>query len=167
MTLNLKYLALINLYELQFLWNKFVVIWRIPRTWALFDDIESPENMNRCMMNNNCFEGFWRGWHRGFNVKFELNIIYNLILFIIKQWLIRYIFVPLGGSKFKLFNIWAVFTYVALWHDFDLNLLIWAWFVCFALISEIMIKGFFNSKKIMWIWKTYWFKYVCAFTTAF
>jgi len=35
--------------------------------FALWDDVEAPENMNRCINNNYCFEGFWRSWHRGFN----------------------------------------------------------------------------------------------------
>ena len=34
--------------------------------FCLWDDIEVPENMNRCMCNNYCFNGFWRAWHRGF-----------------------------------------------------------------------------------------------------
>jgi D-alanyl-lipoteichoic acid acyltransferase DltB (MBOAT superfamily) len=67
----------------------------------MVDGLDSPENMNRCLFNSINFEGFWRMWHRGFN-----------------QWLIRYIFLPLGGSRFKLFNIWIVFTFVAIWHDF-------------------------------------------------
>ena len=62
--------------------------------------MDVPENMNRCVHNNYNFEGFWRSWHRGFN-----------------QWLLRYIYFPLGGSKNKVWNIWIVFTFVAIWHD--------------------------------------------------
>ena len=96
--------------------------------------------MGRCIYNNYCFEGFWRSWHRGFN-----------------QWLIRYVFVPLGGSKYKMYNIWVVFTFVALWHDFDLNVLFWAWGICLALIPEIAIKKFFTSKKMEKYWHQTWF----------
>lgn len=53
--------------SLVFIWYKFVSIWRIFRTWALLDGFDTPENMNRCMLNNYCFEGFWRSWHRSFN----------------------------------------------------------------------------------------------------
>lgn len=79
--------------------------------------------MNRCIINNKCLEGFWRSWHRGFN-----------------QWLIRYIFIPIGGSKTKTWNVWVIFSFVAIWHDFELNLLIWAWAICAAMVPEIMIK---------------------------
>jgi D-alanyl-lipoteichoic acid acyltransferase DltB (MBOAT superfamily) len=65
----------------MFIWLKFNVIWKVSRCWALWDDIEVPENMNRCVHNNYSAESFWRSWHRGFNL-----------------WLIRYIFIPLGGS---------------------------------------------------------------------
>ena len=43
-------------------------------------------------------QGFWKGWHASFN-----------------QWLVRYIYVPLGGSSMRLLNIWLIFTFVALW----------------------------------------------------
>jgi D-alanyl-lipoteichoic acid acyltransferase DltB (MBOAT superfamily) len=108
-----------------------LVIWRITRAWALCDGIESPENMNRCICNNYTFEGFWRSWHRSFN-----------------QWLIRYLFIPLGGSKFKSLNIWVVFSFVAIWHDFELNLIFWAWCICLSLIPEMIIRKYFQSKKV-------------------
>jgi len=53
--------------NLVFIWLKFLTIWRLARSAALLDGIDSPENMNRCLFNNHCFEGFWRSWHRGFN----------------------------------------------------------------------------------------------------
>ena len=87
--------------------------------------------MNRCMCNNYSFEGFWRSWHRGFN-----------------QWLIRYIFIPLGGSKYKLYNIWVVFTFVAIWHDMNLNLIMWAWVICLSLMPEMLIKNYFKKEKV-------------------
>ena len=116
---------------LIFIWFKFTVIWRTARIWAMFDDILTEENMNRCMYNNYCFEEFWRAWHRSFNV-----------------WLIRYIFIPLGGSKYKSINIWIIFTFVALWHDLKLNLLLWGWFICIFLIPEIFVKNYFNKEKV-------------------
>lgn len=118
-------------YLLIFIWFKFTIIWKTTRIWAWLDGIKTEENMNRCMYNNYCFEGFWRAWHRSFNV-----------------WLIRYIFIPLGGSKYKLFSIWVIFSFVALWHDLKLNLLIWGWFICLFLIPEILMKNFFNEKRV-------------------
>eukprot|EP01017_Pseudomicrothorax_dubius_P004276 TRINITY_DN10817_c0_g1_i4.p1 TRINITY_DN10817_c0_g1~~TRINITY_DN10817_c0_g1_i4.p1 ORF type:complete len:232 (+),score=39.98 TRINITY_DN10817_c0_g1_i4:152-847(+) len=147
--LNLSDLVILGYGLLFFIWLKFVAIWRIPRLWALLDGIESPENMNRCMANNYSFEGFWRSWHRGFN-----------------QWLIRYIFIPLGGSKYKHINIWAVFTWVAIWHDRNKNLVLWAWGICLAFIPELLIKSYFNRPKFDKLRQQVWWKYVKAIGTC-
>ena len=130
-SLNLLDLSVLCVYELVFLWMKFSCIWRLPRAFALLNGIETPENMNRCVMNNYCFEGFWRSWHRSFN-----------------QWLIRYIFVPLGGSQYKMYNIWVVFSFVAIWHDFKVNLLFWGWGICASLMPEMIVKGIVSKKVI-------------------
>jgi D-alanyl-lipoteichoic acid acyltransferase DltB (MBOAT superfamily) len=114
--------------NLVFIWLKFIFIWRSARFFALLDNIESEENMNRCVYNNYNFEGFWRAWHRSFN-----------------QWLIKYIFIPLGGNKYKFLNIWVIFTFVALWHDLEIKLLVWAWFICIFLIPEIIGKIFVSK----------------------
>jgi D-alanyl-lipoteichoic acid acyltransferase DltB (MBOAT superfamily) len=117
---------------LIFIWFKFTVIWRTTRLWAWLDGVYTEENMNRCMYNNYCFEGFWRAWHKSFN-----------------SWLVRYIFIPLGGSKYKVFIIWVVFSFVALWHDLKLNLLIWAWFICLFFMPEILVKNYFGQPKVI------------------
>jgi len=135
---------------LKWIWLKFLVIWRYFRIWALLDGIESPENMGRCMSNNYCFEGFWRMWHRGFN-----------------QWLIRYLFVPLGGSKYKIFNIWVVFGFVALWHDLSLNLLAWGWGMCIFIMPEVLVKRYFNQKKFENFRNTYLYFYLSVFAGGF
>jgi D-alanyl-lipoteichoic acid acyltransferase DltB (MBOAT superfamily) len=125
--------SLFCFFLLIFIWFKFTVIWRSARVYAMFDNILTEENMNRCMYNNYCFEGFWRAWHRSFNV-----------------WLIRYIFIPLGGSKYKFINIWIIFTFVALWHDIKINLLLWGWFICVFMIPEIFVKSFFSRKEVIY-----------------
>ena len=60
------------------------------------------------MSNNYTVSGFWRGWHASFN-----------------KWLVRYIYVPLGGRERKALNAGAVFLFVALWHELSLSLLAW------------------------------------------
>ena len=67
---------------------------------ALWDDIEVPENMNSCIYNAVSFEEFWRGWHTGLNM-----------------WLIRYIYIPLGGKKNLTIAVFTTFTFVAFWHE--------------------------------------------------
>ncbi|KAL4468853.1 hypothetical protein ABPG72_008780 [Tetrahymena utriculariae] len=136
--------------SLVFIWFKFNTIWKVARAWAMWDNIEAPENMNRCIYNNYNFEGFWRSWHRGFN-----------------QWLLRYIYFPLGGSKTKLWNIWVVFTFVAIWHDLKLNLLLWAWGICICLIPEIGVKKYLEKQQFKKYTTSSWWKYLCAICASF
>ncbi|PNX95188.1 membrane-bound O-acyltransferase family MBOAT protein [Trifolium pratense] len=87
---------------LNFMWLKFLLIWRFFRFWSLVNGIDAPENMPKCI--NNCYslEGFWKNWHASFN-----------------KWLVRYMYIPLGGSRKKLLNVWVIFTFVAIWHDLE------------------------------------------------
>ena len=129
---------------LKWIWLKFTVLWRFFRLWALLDGIESPENMGRCMSNNYCFEGFWRMWHRAFN-----------------QWLVRYLFIPLGGSKYKIYNIWIVFGFVAIWHDLTLNLLAWGWGMCIFIMPEVLAKGYFARPTMFEFRKKFVYTLIC------
>jgi len=45
--------------SLHLIWLKFLIIWRYFRCWALFDEIETVENMNRCMSNNYTLQVFF------------------------------------------------------------------------------------------------------------
>ncbi|KMZ65078.1 putative Glycerol uptake protein [Zostera marina] len=121
---------------LNFMWLKFLLIWRYFRLWSLIGGIESPENMPRCI--NNCYdlESFWKSWHASFN-----------------KWLVRYIYIPLGGYKQKMLNVWVIFTFVAIWHDLEWKLVSWAWLTCLFMIPEIIIKSTFTAFKSR---NTYW-----------
>lgn len=47
---------------------KLLIPWRYFRLWAMMDGIDPPENMVRCMANNYSTFGFWRSWHRSYNL---------------------------------------------------------------------------------------------------
>ncbi|KAI0492408.1 hypothetical protein KFK09_026679 [Dendrobium nobile] len=113
---------------INFMWLKFLVIWRYFRFWSLVAGIETIENMPKCI--NNCYslETFWKCWHASFN-----------------KWIVRYMYIPLGGSHKKLFNTWIIFTFVALWHDLEWKLISWAWLTCIFFIPEIVIKSSVSS----------------------
>jgi D-alanyl-lipoteichoic acid acyltransferase DltB (MBOAT superfamily) len=44
--------------------------------------------------------------------------------------------------------MWIVFTFVALWHDIQLNLLAWGWLICLFLLPEIVATAVFSAKKV-------------------
>ena len=97
--------------------------WRFFRLWSLADGVDPPENMVRCMANNYSTLGFWRSWHRSFNL-----------------WILRYIYVPLGGSRNALASTLLVFTFVALWHDLSLRLLTWGWAISLFIVPELLAR---------------------------
>ncbi|RKP08545.1 MBOAT, membrane-bound O-acyltransferase family-domain-containing protein [Thamnocephalis sphaerospora] len=115
-------ISMVGYFNLKYIWLKLLVIWRFFRLWAMADGIEVTENMNRCMSNNYSAQGFWRSWHRSYN-----------------RWLIRYVYIPMGGSKYAIYNMWPVFTFVAVWHDVSFKLLAWAWLICLFILPEIIL----------------------------
>lgn len=131
-------LSLLSYFNLHVLWLKLLLPWRFFRLWSLIDGIDPPENMLRCLSNNPSTVAFWRGWHRSFN-----------------RWNIRYIFIPLGGTSTKtwastamtMVNYTAVFTFVALWHDISLNLLVWGWLIVLFMMPEVIAGYLFPRRR--------------------
>lgn len=70
-------------------------------------------------------------------------------------------YIPLGGSKKKLLNVWVIFTFVAIWHDLE-------WYVPFIVKSSILsvkVVAFLSNilcliilmdfrKLLSWAWLT-------------
>ena len=130
-------LSMLAFFNLHIIWLKLLLPWRFFRLWSLIDGIDPPENVVRCMSDNYSAFAFWRGWHRSFN-----------------RWIVRYIYVPLGGgagggvSKVRgIGNMLAVFTFVALWHDINLRLLMWGWLITLFVLPEALATMAFPAKK--------------------
>jgi D-alanyl-lipoteichoic acid acyltransferase DltB (MBOAT superfamily) len=124
-------ISMIAYFNLVIIWMKLLIPWRFFRLWALMDGIWPQENMIRCVSNNFSAQRFWKSWHRSFN-----------------RWTVRYIYVPLGGSKYLGFSMWVVFTFVAVWHDIELKLLAWGWLICIFLLPEIIASRLFSYKQV-------------------
>lgn len=58
----------LGFWNLIVIWLKLLLPWRFFRLWALCDGVDPPENMIRCMANNYSVSGFWRSWHRSYNL---------------------------------------------------------------------------------------------------
>ena len=136
-------LGMLAYFNCHIIWLKLLIPWRFFRLWALADAIDPPENMVRCASDNYSMLAFWRGWHRSFN-----------------RWILRYIYIPLGGSRAAsdaggglkgtlraVANYIAVFTFVALWHDLNLRLLIWGWLVVLFILPEVTARALFPAKR--------------------
>ncbi|KAI1298530.1 MBOAT, membrane-bound O-acyltransferase family-domain-containing protein [Xylaria venustula] len=131
-------LCLLSFFNLHLIWLKLLLPWRFFRLWSLVDGIDPPENIIRCVSNNWSTLAFWRSWHRSFY-----------------RWSLRYIYLPLGGSSFSsardaarsVLTYVLVFTFVALWHDIQLRLLIWGWLIVFFMLPEMAAGSLFPKRR--------------------
>lgn len=53
-------------------------------------------------------------------------------------------FIPLGGAKYKVFSLFVIFTFVAIWHDIGWKLITWAWGIYAVFAPEVAIKSYFR-----------------------
>jgi D-alanyl-lipoteichoic acid acyltransferase DltB (MBOAT superfamily) len=144
-------LSMLGFFNLKHIWLKLLIPWRFFRLWALLDGVDPPENMVRCMSDNYSVTNFWRGWHRSFN-----------------KWSVRYLFIPLGGSKLPGFwgkvrttiNHLTVFSFIAIWHDIKLRLLMWGWLVTLFVLPEFIASKVFPARK--WKDSPDAYRYLCG-----
>ncbi|UPX19568.1 glycerol transporter [Ascochyta rabiei] len=133
-------LSMLGFFNLKHIWLKLLIPWRFFRLWALLDGIDPPENMVRCMSDNYSVMQFWRGWHRSFN-----------------KWSLRYLYIPLGGSSLPgpwgklrgVANYLAVFSFIAIWHDIQLRLLMWGWLVTLFVLPELIAAQLFPARRFV------------------
>jgi D-alanyl-lipoteichoic acid acyltransferase DltB (MBOAT superfamily) len=113
---------------LSFLWMKFRFFWRFFRLLSIADGVEVPEDMPRCFANTTTVQNFWKDWHASFNI-----------------WIVRYMYIPLGGAKRRLMSVFPIFMFIAFWHDIELRLFGWALIMCVAFIPEILVTMYFSQ----------------------
>ncbi|KAF8213891.1 MBOAT, membrane-bound O-acyltransferase family-domain-containing protein [Mycena galopus ATCC 62051] len=140
-------IAMIGFWNLVIVWLKLMILWRFFRLWSMAAGIEAPENMIRCMANNYSVFGFWRSWHRSYNL-----------------WLIRYIYIPVGGTNNQLLNTLLIFTFVALWHDLTFRLLAWGWLVSLFIVPELVASYVLPESKYG---HKPWYRHACALGAVF
>ena len=128
--LNAPEIAVVSYMTLKMMWLKFLLIWRLFRIWALLDGIAPPENMVKCMSNNCSLEGFWRGWHSSFN-----------------KWILSYMYVPMGGKDNKIWSVWVIFLFVAIWHDLEIKLIAWGLLNSTFLVIEVISRQIHTSRS--------------------
>lgn len=127
---SLFYYCFICLNILTFYWLKFSIIWKFFRFWAWCDGIFSEENMNRFIYDFYSIELFFRGMNRSLN-----------------RWIVRYIYIPLGGKNKKYINIWIAFGFWYLIYNFkDMGYAVFVICCCLLLDLEMFTKNTFINK---------------------
>eukprot|EP00743_Colponemidia_sp_Colp-15_P015621 GILK01018860.1.p1 GENE.GILK01018860.1~~GILK01018860.1.p1 ORF type:complete len:384 (-),score=4.35 GILK01018860.1:23-1174(-) len=128
---------------LGFLWLKFSIFWKFFRLVSLTDGFDVPEDMVRCFCATTTIANFWRDWHASFN-----------------QWIVRYMYIPMGGNRFKILSIFPIFGFIALWHDIEMKLFWWAAIMCGAFLPEAIGTAFFSQRKFSWLHNASYFPQV-------
>uniref|UniRef100_A0A7S4KMD5 Uncharacterized protein n=1 Tax=Guillardia theta TaxID=55529 RepID=A0A7S4KMD5_GUITH len=121
----------VGFYMLNYTYMKFLIIWRSAMSVAKMDEIETIDNMNRCVCNNYTFVGFWRSWHRSLHM-----------------WVLRYMYHPMGGHSRRLLIVWPIFIFIGLWHDLEWTWLAWALFNCAFMTFEISVSKAFKGSSL-------------------
>jgi D-alanyl-lipoteichoic acid acyltransferase DltB (MBOAT superfamily) len=124
MSLQPTQIAAVGYLLLLFLWLKFSVIWKCFRLIALIDGVEAPEDMPTCFCDTTTIASFWRNWHSSFNV-----------------WIVRYMYIPMGGNQRRLVSVAPIFLFIAVWHDIELKMVGWAVVMLLAFIPEIAVQA--------------------------
>lgn len=158
-------LSMLGYFNLHLVWLKLLLLWRFFRLWALIDGIDPPENLVRCMSNNYSTLAFWRAWHRSYH------------LWIIRYLYIPLgggrgrgrasgrtstsssssssssttpndsVSATFWSKARGILNQLTVFTFVAVWHDINLRLLMWGWLITFFVLPEVISTILFPASR--------------------
>ena len=101
----------------------------------------------RCVMNMYSTRQFWRAWHRSFN-----------------QWIVRYMYIPLGGRRFQLLSVILIFNFVAVWHEVEFQLLFWAWANSALFFIEAALEWAFSGNRFLRFRFSRYFRPLCVIT---
>uniref|UniRef100_A0A3Q1GPB4 Hedgehog acyltransferase n=1 Tax=Acanthochromis polyacanthus TaxID=80966 RepID=A0A3Q1GPB4_9TELE len=118
----------------QFFYVKYLVLFGLPSMLATLDNLVPPL-LPRCVSIMYSFTGMWRHFDEG-----------------LYRWLIRYIYVPLGGSRhgalYKMLSTGLAFGFVCLWHGGHDYLQYWALMNWAGVLVENGLKSLFASSFI-------------------
>ena len=101
------------------------------------------------MSNNSGLGEFWKGWHSSFN-----------------QWIVRYMYMPLGGRSTSLYNVWPIFLFVALWHDIEPKLIAWGLLNALFFVVELAGQHFAATSPAIKALPRIVFNFICALSGA-
>ncbi|XP_026209509.1 protein-cysteine N-palmitoyltransferase HHAT [Anabas testudineus] len=118
----------------QFFYVKYLVLFGLSSVLATLDKLVPPK-LPRCVSITYSFTGMWRHFDEG-----------------LYRWLIRYIYVPVGGSQhgplYKILSTGLAFGFVCLWHGGHDYLQYWALMNWAGVLVENGLKSLFASSFI-------------------
>ncbi|XP_070398600.1 protein-cysteine N-palmitoyltransferase HHAT isoform X2 [Nothobranchius furzeri] len=117
--------------HVQFFYVKYLVLFGLPCMLATLDELVPPK-LPRCVSIMYSFTGMWRHFDEG-----------------LYRWLIRYIYIPLGGSRHgplcKTLSTGLAFGFVCFWHGGHDYLRYWALMNWAGVLVENGLKSLFAT----------------------
>ncbi|XP_062257205.1 protein-cysteine N-palmitoyltransferase HHAT [Platichthys flesus] len=118
----------------QFFYVKYLVLFGLPSMLATLDKLVPPK-LPSCVSIMHSFTGMWRHFDEG-----------------LYRWLIRYIYVPLGGARHgplsQILSTGLAFGFVCVWHGGRDYLQYWALMNWAGVLVENGVKSLFASSSI-------------------
>ncbi|KAF6721431.1 Protein-cysteine N-palmitoyltransferase HHAT [Oryzias melastigma] len=118
----------------QFFYVKYLVLFGLPCLLASSDQLVPPQ-LPRCVSVMYSFTGMWRHFDEG-----------------LYRWLIRYIYVPLGGSRHgplhKLLSTGVAFAFVCFWHGGHDYLQYWALMNWAGVLAENGVASLLSLPRV-------------------
>uniref|UniRef100_A0A8C7YTT5 Hedgehog acyltransferase n=1 Tax=Oryzias sinensis TaxID=183150 RepID=A0A8C7YTT5_9TELE len=118
----------------QFFYVKYLVLFGLPCMLASLDQLVPPQ-LPRCVSLMYSFTGMWRHFDEG-----------------LYRWLIRYIYVPLGGSRcgplHKLLSTGLTFAFICFWHGGHDYLKYWALMNWAGVVAENGLASLFSLPRV-------------------
>lgn len=125
--LHIEQLVILSYLNLTFVWLKLSCIWKCFRLVGLLAGFTPPDNVPFFFPDVGSVSQFWRDWHASFY-----------------QWLVKYIYLPLGGNKAPWFiSAVASFGFVGIWHEVGPTFAVWAG----MMIVLRQIESLFGASK--------------------
>ncbi|XP_060943661.1 protein-cysteine N-palmitoyltransferase HHAT [Limanda limanda] len=125
----------------QFFYVKYLVLFGLPSMLATLDNLVPPK-LPSCVSIMHSFTGMWRHFDEG-----------------LYRWLIRYIYVPLGGARHgplsKILSTGLAFGFVCVWHGGRDYLQYWALMNWAGVLVENGFKSLFAASSIHCIVEQY------------
>uniref|UniRef100_A0A8C4R3B1 Hedgehog acyltransferase n=1 Tax=Eptatretus burgeri TaxID=7764 RepID=A0A8C4R3B1_EPTBU len=117
----------IALAQVSFFYVKYLVLFGLPSLVMCLDGLKPPP-LPRCVTLTYSFTAIWRTFDTGLH-----------------QWLVRYIYLPLGGSQTGTLRLLlasaATFAFVAAWHGGQKDLLLWAGVNWLGVLMEYGVRS--------------------------
>nr|XP_039266298.1 protein-cysteine N-palmitoyltransferase HHAT-like [Styela clava] len=124
----------LSMAQVWLFYMKYLIWYGMPSHFATSDNMIVP-GQPQCVYSKHRMTDFWKLIDRGLH-----------------KWLVRYVYIPCGGSKAgvlrSIFSLMVTFTFVTYWHGPLIHHLWWGFFCWFGVLVESIALGIYRTKPV-------------------